>query len=532
MTVKDIDRQFNQTSGANEAVWVHRDKASDRPRFSSLDSDLKTNVCIVGAGISGISTAYELVSRGKDVILLEAREVLSGETGRTSGHLSNALDDHYINIRKKHGDNGAKAAAESHTWAIGHVGSIAEKLEIECEYRRVPGYEISQFQRGDKGHDEDIGELRKEADFAKELGLDVKFDGDLTIQGWDGKPDQRGGVAFANQAAFHPTLYLSGILRWLLKQPNFKGFANTRVVSVEEQGNAKVKVQTQNDHAVECDYAVEATCIPLQKLSVVAEMAYMRTYAVAIRVPKGTVEDCFIYDSADAYKYTRLTACDDKDDYIIVGGGDHEVGQEDPTGRFEELEAWVRERFTQAGSVDYRWSGQVNEPMDYMAFIGINQGCDRVFVVTGDSGNGLTHGVIAGRLIADEIEGNANPQWAKLYSPKRLASIAKSAPSMIKHAVQINTQYKHIAQPDITDIEDLVADSGGVMKESPLNPIAVYKDENGNVTKMSALCPHLKGVVCWNAVEKSFDCPVHGSRFSPTGLCVNGPAKSNLTPVQ
>jgi Rieske Fe-S protein len=256
-------------------------------------------------------------------------------------------------------------------------------------------------------------------------------------------------------------------------------------------------------------------------------MEYDRTYSIAIRVPKGSVEDCFLYDSAEEYKYIRLTACDDKDDYMIIGGCDHAVGQEGPQGRYEELEQWVRERFTQAGSVDYKWSGQIYEPVDYMGYIGKNQGNENIYIVTGDSGNGLTHGVLASQLIADEIEGRENP-WAKLYSPKRIASVVKSAPSMIKHDLQVNMQYKKLFQPEIRDIEDLAPGSGGVMNEKPLSPVAVYKDEQGNVTKMSAICPHMKGVVCWNPAEKSFDCPVHGSRFSTTGVCVNGPSKSNL----
>jgi Rieske Fe-S protein len=150
--------------------------------------------------------------------------------------------------------------------------------------------------------------------------------------------------------------------------------------------------------------------------------------------------------------------------------------------------------------------------------------------VTGDSGDGLTHGVLAGRLIADEIDGIDNP-WAKLYSPSRLASIAKSLPTMVAHDVQINTQYKRFLQSDIMDIEDLAPGTGGILNPKTTKPIAVYKDENGKVEKFSGLCPHLKGVLCWNGTEKSFDCPVHGSRFSKDGICVMGPAKANLPPI-
>ncbi|GKT60184.1 FAD dependent oxidoreductase [Colletotrichum tofieldiae] len=535
-------QQFEATSGATDAVWVHNDKYANRtgPESKPLTRDTEADVCIVGSGIAGVSVAYELVTRGKQVILLEARELLSGETGRTSGHLSNALDDGYLEIRKKHGHGGAKAAAESHTWALNYVGEIAKKLGIACEYRKLPGYMVSQFPRGDPKHPKDTQSIREEVDYAKELGIEAEFKESLTIKGWSsepGSPDQRDGAIWHGQATFHPTKYVNGVLKFLLQQPNFKCHAQTRVVSVEEpgieilgMGNKHVEVKTQNGNTVTCSHAVQATNVPLQKLSVVAEMEFYRTYCIAIRIPKGSVEDCLIYDTAEEYKYVKLTECDEADDFMIVGGMDHKVGQEQTTGRFEELEAWARERFPQAGAVDYKWSGQVFEPVDYMAFIGLNQGQKRTFIVTGDSGNGLTHGVIAGKLIADEIDDQPNT-WAKLYSPKRLASILGSAPSMIAHDLQINSQYKRLLQTDITDIEDLGRGCGGVLNPKLSKPIAVYKDENGKVTKVSAICPHMKGVVCWNSVEKSWDCPVHGSRFSTEGVCVEGPSKGNLEPV-
>lgn len=537
-----LKQQFESTSGATDAVWVHLDKYGSRPGgIKTLSEDTETEVCVIGSGIAGVSVAYELVTRGKQVVMLEARELLSGETGRTSGHLSNALDDGYVEIKSKHGSAGAKAAADSHSWALAHVGEVAQKLGIECEYRRVPGYMISQYPRGDPKHDDDIRSIQDEVALARDLGIDVTYQEGLTIKGWDGgsgRPDQRDGAVWKDQATFHPTKYVNGVLSWLLEQLNFRCHNQTRVVSVEEPGveilglgNKHVEVKTQNGNTVRCEHAVEATNVPLQKLSVIAEMEYMRTYCVAVRVPKGSVEDCLVYDTAEAYKYVRMTACDEEDDYMVIGGCDHKVGQEDAGGRFDELEAWARARFPQAGAVDYRWSGQVFEPVDHVAFIGLNQAQKRTFVVTGDSGNGLTHGVIAGRLVADEVDGVPGP-WAKLYSPKRKLTIAKSAGAMLSHDVQINAQYKRLLQSDITDIEDLVPGTGGVMNPTTGSPLAVYKDEDGKVTRVSALCPHMKGVVCWNGVEKSWDCPVHGSRFSKEGVCVEGPAKGNLQEVE
>jgi len=525
------------TSGETDAVWIHKEPYSNRPKFPKLSQDLETDVCIVGSGISGISIAYELVTRGVNVVMVEAREILSGETGRTSGHLANDLDDGYTAIAKKHGESGARVAAESHTWALNRVGEISKQLGIECEYRHLPGYDISQYPKGQKEHDDDMKEIKADGEKAKELGINTTYQEGFAIKGWEGSVDQRDAVIYPGQATFHPTKYLVGILKFLKQQPNFQCYTNTRVIDLDEKGieilglgHKEVLVKTETGQTIKCRDAVEATCVPLQKLSVIAEEEYFRTYCIAIRVQKGSVEDCLLYDSADAYKYIRLTECSESEDYLVVGGGDHKVGQGDTLEPLKELEAWTRERFPQATSCDYKWSGQVFEPVDYMAFIGKNQGKKHTYIVTGDSGNGLTHGVLAGKLIADEITETPNP-WTDLYNPKRLASIAKSLPSMVSHDVQINAQYKRFAQTDIQDIEDLITGEGGVLNTKTDKPLAVYKDDSGKVHKFSAVCPHMKGVVCWNRLEKSWDCPVHGSRFSKDGVQLCGPAKSNLNPA-
>lgn len=180
--------------------------------------------------------------------------------------------------------------------------------------------------------------------------------------------------------------------------------------------------------------------------------------------------------------------------------------------------------------VDYKWSGQIFEPIDFVAYIGLNQGNKHIYIMTGDSGNGLTHFVLGGKIVADLINGVENP-WAKLYDPKRIGSVLAKAPSMIAHDVQINAQYKRFLQSDIKDIEDLANGTGGVLNPTLSKPIAVYKDDEGGVHKFSALCPHLKGVLCWNNVEKSWDCPIHASRFSKDGLQIMGPAKCNMSPA-
>ena len=528
-------QHFLRTSGSRDPVWVHKEPYSNRPQFPKLAKDLETDVCVVGSGIAGISTAYELVTRGAKVIMLEARDVISGESGRTSGHLSSALDASYPELAKTHNVERAKLAAESNHWAIKRVGEIATELGIECEYRVLPDYEISQYEKRDPRHDDEMKMLQEDVEMASEFGLPAFFRSDYAIKGWDGKPDQRDVAVFEEQATFHPTQYLTGVLRWLEKQPNFECYTHTRVMSIEEKGllSKDVQVGTLDGHKITCKDAVEATCIPLQKLSVVAQLEYMRTYCIAIRVPKGSIEDCLINDQADPYKYVRFTDCDANDDYLVIGGCDHKVGQEEESGRFAELETWVRDRFSKAGSVDYKWSGQILDSKDMVPFVGLNQGTGRhTYIITGDTGHGLTMGVLAGRLLADEILGAAAPNpWSKLYNPSRLPPV-RTLPSTLAHDVQINAQYKRFVQSDISDIEDLQPGTGGVINAADTHkPLAVYKDEGGEVHRFSALCPHLQGVVCWNDAEKSWDCPVHGSRFSKDGVCVMGPAKAGLVPA-
>jgi len=179
--------------------------------------------------------------------------------------------------------------------------------------------------------------LAEDVNKAVELGLSASYAADYAIKGW-------------------PTKYLNGVLKWLAQQPNFDCYNRTRMVSNEEKGllSKEVVIGIADGHSITCKNSIEATCVPLQKLSLVTEMEYFRTYCIAIRVPKDSIEDCRISDQADPYYYVRFTACDKKNDYLMIEDDDHKVGQKQIDGRLAELETWVRERFTNAENVDYK----------------------------------------------------------------------------------------------------------------------------------------------------------------------------------
>ncbi len=297
-----------------------------------------------------------------------------------------------------------------------------------------------------------------------------------------------------------------------------------------------------NGHVVKADIIVVATNSPINDLVTMHTKQWpYRTYVVGIKVAKGAVKHSLWWDTGDKdskwvtepYKYTRLQSLDDQNDLIICGGEDHKTGQADDEGipeenRYDVLIEFVRQNFTSAGEIIYKWSGQVLEPLDCMAYIGKNPGNDSIYIVTGDSGNGMTHGTIAGMLLKDLVLGKENP-WAKLYDPSRIT--LKVAGDYLKEAGNMAAQYTDlIAKGDVESVNEIPSGEGAIITKG-LKKVAVYKDETGVIHSYSAICPHLGCVVHWNANEKTFDCPCHGSRFTYTGEVVNGPAVSGLEKI-
>jgi len=299
------------------------------------------------------------------------------------------------------------------------------------------------------------------------------------------------------------------------------------------KGGREAKVHTTNGHIIRCNHIAVCTNSPVNNLiNMIDKLQPQRTYAIAATIAKGSVEKALYWDMAEPYHYVRFVEGTDTD-YIISGGEDHTVGYnnaEDTAARFARLEEWTRLRWP-VGTLTNRWSGQVLEPCDLLAYTGRNpHDHPNVYIHTGDSGTGVTYAALAGMIIRDLITGREN-KYAGLYDPARKA--VKSWPEYIAHATQMQAGYTKWLQPgDISDIEELPRCSGAIIREGfTLQPVAVYKDEEGRVYKMSASCTHMKGIVHWNPAEKSWDCPVHGSRFDAYGHVIMGPANERLSSI-
>jgi glycine/D-amino acid oxidase-like deaminating enzyme/nitrite reductase/ring-hydroxylating ferredoxin subunit len=495
-----------KSGGDTTSVWMAEESLSAP---NALRQELRADVCIIGAGIAGISTAYLLCREGKRVIVLDDGPAGGGETGRTTAHLTNAMDDRFYVLERAHGLEGSRIAAESHGAAIDRIEAIVREEGIDCEFERLDGYLFVP-----PGESLDV--LDRELEAAHRAGLaNVERLPHAPIHSFETGPCLR----FPNQGQFHPLRYLKGLIR-AIERMGGQIFGQAYVNRVE--AGSPVQVHTENGLRVLAEAVVCATNTPfIDWVTIHTKQAAYRTFAIGAKLPPGLLAPGLYWDTASPYHYVRL-----HNDLLIVGGEDHKTGQEDDgLVRFARLESWTRERFP-IGPVTFRWSGQVIEPADGMAFIGRNPGDkDPIFIATGDSGQGMTHGTIAGILITDLIIGRPNP-WAKLYDPSRM--MLHSLGEYISENVNAVKHYVEYITPGEVSSEDGISLGEGAIIRDGMKKVAVYRDELGDLHRLSAVCPHLGCIVHWNSLEKTWDCPCHGSRFTKDGNVLNGPALGGL----
>ncbi|MCX2741847.1 FAD-dependent oxidoreductase [Pontibacter anaerobius] len=509
---------MKKESGATLPVWMNHVQL---PATKMLGENITCDVCVVGAGIAGLTTAYLLAKEGKRVVVLESKEIGGGETSRTTAHLSNALDEQYYNLIKLFGKDGARLACQSHGKAIDKIEEIAAEESIDCDFTRVDGFLFATSA-------EEQEKLMQELEALQQIGWqDVVMRKHCPVDTLTAFPC----LHYPNQARFHVMKYLSGLAKAVIDNGG-SIYTGTHVKSFKS--GAVATVVSANGHSVSSNHLVVATNTPVNDmLTIHTKQAPYRTYALAVQVPKDAVADALYWDMKDPYHYIRLqkdTANEAQYDLLIVGGEDHKTGQHDhPIECFQELERWTRLKFPMAEEVQYRWSGQVYEPVDGLAYIGRNPGDEEnVYIATGDSGHGMTHGTIAGMLITDLIIERPNP-WAKLYDPSRVS--LKSAGEFLKENLNVAAQMKDYVTPgDVEDPSQVLPGTGRIMRKGT-SKIAVYCDQDGVRHQCSAVCPHMGCVVSWNSVESSWDCPCHGSRFDPQGKVISGPSTKNLGPA-
>jgi len=488
---------------------------------ASLSKDVVTDVCVVGAGIAGMTTAYLLLREGKSVVVLDDGPIGGGQTQRTTAHLTNAIDDRYINIEDWHGYEGMRMAAESHTAAIDRIEAIVNDKKIECEFERLDGYLLD-------SSGESLEILQRELLAARRAGLSqIELIPHCPSPGFNTVPCLR----FPRQGQFHPLKYLAG-LKQAIQRMGGLIFTQTRVEKIESGPPAIVHAYlgtTVTAHSV-----VVATNSPFNDfVTIHTKQAAYISYVLGFEVPKGSVTKALYWDTESPYHYVRLQALPESEsngELLIVGGEDHKTGQaNDADDRYRRIEEWTRKRFPASGKILYRWSGQVLETIDGLAFIGRNPlDGPNVYIATGDSGQGMTHGTIAGILLTDLILERPNP-WSTLYDPSR--KTLRAAGRYLQENLNVAAQYTTWMTGGDVDSTQSIAPGTGAIVRAGLSKVAAYRDDRGVLHQCSAVCPHLGCIVEWNRNESTWDCPCHGSRFDKQGHLLCGPANSDLESI-
>lgn len=361
--------------------------------------------------------------------------------------------------------------------------------------------------------------MAHEAALASDLGFDASFIDDVPFV-------HRPGVIFNEQGRFHPRKYLAGLAK-VLRSRGVHVFEHSPAQEFFEQPRS-VKA---NRHTISCDWVVLATHTPLIGNAGTVNAAWFQTklalytsYVVAGRVDKATIPDALFWDTADPYHYLRLDPRRDHD-LVMFGGEDHKTGQvEDTRDRYAALEQTFID-LVPAVEITHRWSGQVIETPDGLPYIG--ETAEHQFAATGFSGNGLTFGTLSGMMACDRIIGRTNP-WSELFDVGRTRLTDGTWDYIVE-----NKDYPYylvrdrIKGPEGRSIRAIKRGEGKVIEVNGAKA-AVFRDASGKVTTRSAMCTHLGCLVVWNAAERTWDCPCHGSRFKPNGDVLAGPAESPL----
>jgi glycine/D-amino acid oxidase-like deaminating enzyme/nitrite reductase/ring-hydroxylating ferredoxin subunit len=499
--------------------------APDPSRFPCVNREREVDVVVVGAGVTGATTAYLLTRAGFRVAVLDRQRAASADTAHTSAHLTYVTDKRLTALVDDLGDDRARAFWDAGRVALRTIGEIVQQENIDCGFTHVPGYLHEPVFGTEDG--DGRGKLEAEAGLAVRLGFNARFVERVPFL-------NAPGIEFADQARLHPLQYVHALLE-LVADGGGLVCENSPVSAIMEGPDGSLHV-VANGHGLTCRDVVIATHTPIAGASGRVSAMFLRTklahytsYVLAARVPTGTVPDALFWDTADPYRYLRVRP-EAAFDVVIYGGHDHKTGQADDTRRcFDDLEGELG-RLAPRARISHRWSGQVILSPDGLPLIGFT--APHQFAATAFNGNGLPFATLSALIARDALTGRRNP-WRDLFDISR--GVRGGAWDYVKE----NADYPYylvrdlIAAPEGKSLQDLRRGQGKIL-DLDGNRVAAYRNDEGQVTLRSSTCTCAQPgcVVRWNKAERTWDCPCHGSRFSVSGDVLSGPAESPLAAVQ
>ncbi len=492
------------------SFWIDSTPTTAYPAFSNR---IAVDVAIIGAGIVGLTAAIQLKKAGKTVAVIESGHIAAGASGHTTAKVTSLHQLIYADLIHQIGVSKARLYGESNQAAIEFIAGLVAAEQIDCDFSRQSAYTFAEPAT-------ELDQIKAEVNAAIKLGLPASF-----VQETSLPFAIAGAIKFDNQAQFHVRKYLLHLAQTIPGDGSHL-LERTRVLQVEEDQENPCQVVTEHG-VINAHDVIVATHLPILDQGLFFAKTYpQRSYLVAAKIdPTKAPEGMFIGSGKDSHSI-RTTPYQDGL-LLLVGGEGHKVGTvTDTEACYQKLETYVRNHF-EIDTFAYRWSNQDMVSFDGLPYVGkLTPFSHHTYVATGFSLWGMSKGTMSGMLLSDLILGKENP-YAELYDSTRATPFLE--PDLLKSGIDVAARWvgdrlKNLESSTLTEVPK------GEGKLLTINgeKIAAYRDEQGAVHAVSAVCPHLACIVSWNNAEMSWDCACHGSRFSCDGKVLHGPSVKDL----
>ena len=509
---------FTKLPSHPASLWRQPQSSGD---FTPLNEDISADVTVIGAGITGITTAYLLAKEGLKVALLEAGEVIGGTTGFTTAKISSQHGLIYQELIKQHGKDKARLYYEANQEGISFIQDCINDLQIDCDFHTLPSFIYSTNKEMEQ-------KVEDEANAYLQLGIDGGFahKEDLSLL-----YSIKNGVMMRNQAQFHPVKYLNGLIQAFTKLGG-QVFEHTRALDINNDPTA---VKTDRGFEVKSKYIVVSTHYPFSdtKGLLFSRLHIERSYALAAKTDAGNIPDGMYLSADEPTRSIRWATGPDGEKLLLLGGEGHPTGQNDrDTSTHYENLVKFGSRYFDITDVPFHWSSQDIFSLDSLPYIGpIQTGTENVLVATAYAKWGMTNGTIAASILKDHILDKENP-YKDLFHPARSEMEASSIKNFIKENTTVAKEMvKGKMKRKSRSLDELRHDEGGIVQLDGKKDGA-YKDSEGTCHLVKPTCTHMGCDVEWNDAERSWDCPCHASRFSYKGDVLEGPATKPLKGVE
>lgn len=480
-------------------------------QYPSLERDLHTGIAIVGAGIVGLTTACLLQAAGREVTVFEARRIGRQATGRSTAKVTSQHGLRYRRLVESIGTAGARRYAAANERAIGRIRKLCKAFGLDCGLEARPAYVFAEDEA-------QTASLAKEAQAAAGLGLPASYISDLELPF-----PVTGALRFDDQAQFDPFRYLVGLAEAVAQ--NGALFETTRITEIEHGEPCRLRA---GDVEITAEHVVVATQMP-----VIGDGLYFaKNFPVAHPLAAAPLPDGVALDgmfiSSGAPTHSFRTAEKDGVSYLVAVGGEFKTGEAaEQKDSVEGLRRFLESAFG-IESVTHLWINEDFRPMDDLPFIGpVASSKPRLHVAVGFDAWGITQGTAAAEIIADLAMGRENED-AEVFDASRVRPIAGGRELISENlkagAKLAGDRLLGLKDRSLDEIED---GEGGVV-EYDGEQLAVVKQAGRVAVALSPVCTHLGCIVGWNAIDRTWDCPCHGSRYDVEGRVLSGPAVAPL----